>query len=290
MCKAVNLENYINVKKYDPPVGELMLKKLAIIFIAIIMMVVGSAILVYGQEGNIEITTESEKISVVENYEIDIISNGNVSFWIQNGAANITILIDGNSIEYTSIGDNIYSCDLSGVEYTYGSNIQVMYSLDKETSIFEKTLLYNITSLSITFDGVEIYAGSNLASGSSLNVALRTTTQVQTITKEKTIEKVPTWYYAIIVVLIILVALSFVFPSKEKKTQKSTTKKQVRGSESEELLTTKKALLMEVLKDIEKQHRAKKISDDTYNKLKDQYKQDAVEAMKQLEDIKSKVK
>ena len=47
---------------------------------------------------------------------------------------------------------------------------------------------------------------------------------------------------------------------------------------------------MEVLKDIEKQHRAKKISDDTYNKLKDQYKQDAVEAMKQLEDIKSKVK
>ena len=47
---------------------------------------------------------------------------------------------------------------------------------------------------------------------------------------------------------------------------------------------------MEVLKDIEKQHRAKKISDDTYHKLKDQYKQDAVETMKQLEDMSSKVK
>ena len=43
---------------------------------------------------------------------------------------------------------------------------------------------------------------------------------------------------------------------------------------------------MSLLKDIEKQHRANQISDDTYHKLKDRYKQEAVEAMKKLEDMK----
>jgi hypothetical protein len=60
-----------------------------------------------------------------------------------------------------------------------------------------------------------------------------------------------------------------------------------KGIESEELLNTKKALLMSLLKDLEKQHRSKQISDDTYNKIKEQYKQQAVEAMKKIEDMKS---
>ena len=47
---------------------------------------------------------------------------------------------------------------------------------------------------------------------------------------------------------------------------------------------------MQLLKDIEKRHRAKKISDDTYHKLKDHYKNEAVETMKKMEDIKSEVK
>ena len=47
---------------------------------------------------------------------------------------------------------------------------------------------------------------------------------------------------------------------------------------------------MSLLKDVEKQHRAKQISDDTYHKLKEQYKQQAVETMKKLEDTKSEIK
>ena len=72
-----------------------------------------------------------------------------------------------------------------------------------------------------------------------------------------------------------------------KKQQSPKTKET--AAASEELLTTKKELLMSLLKDIEKKHRAKGISDDTYHKLKERYKQEAVEAMKQLEDMKSKV-
>ena len=74
-------------------------------------------------------------------------------------------------------------------------------------------------------------------------------------------------------------------PSKKQKSPKIREA----AVASEELLTTKKALLMSLLKDIEKQHRSKEISDDTYHKLKERYKQEAVEAMKQLEDMKSKV-
>jgi hypothetical protein len=47
---------------------------------------------------------------------------------------------------------------------------------------------------------------------------------------------------------------------------------------------------MSLLKDLEKQHRAKKIHDDTYHKLKDHYKQQTVETMKKIEDIESKIK
>ena len=66
--------------------------------------------------------------------------------------------------------------------------------------------------------------------------------------------------------------------------QRTKVKKSI--IESEETLTTKKALLLSVLKDIEKKHRAKEISDETYNKLKEEYKHQAVNVMKKLEDLK----
>ena len=62
------------------------------------------------------------------------------------------------------------------------------------------------------------------------------------------------------------------------------TKKTV--AESEETLATKKTLLLSLLKDLEKQYRAQSISDETYNKIKDEYKQQAVDAMKKLDDLK----
>ena len=43
-----------------------------------------------------------------------------------------------------------------------------------------------------------------------------------------------------------------------------------------------------MLKDIEKQHRGKQISDETYTKLKSEYKQHAVTVMQKLEDITKK--
>ncbi len=95
------------------------------------------------------------------------------------------------------------------------------------------------------------------------------------------------WFYTVLILLLLVLIVVLVAYAFRK--QKSTKIKQT-ASETEELLSTKKTLLMSLLKDIEKQHRSKKISDDTYHKLKEQYKQEAVNTMKKLEDTKSKVK
>jgi len=261
-----------------------MIKKLATIFIAIVMIVVGFAILAHGQDVNITdynvtITTNEDSYSVVESLTTDATSSETIIFWIQDEATDVSIIIDGNTIEPDSIEDNKYSCNISELDPT---TIEITYNLGLDTFGFVKTIQYNTTSMTISFDGTVLYRGSNLASGSSLNVPLQKTLKGPT----ETVEVVPIWYYIIIIVLIIIVLLSFVFPSKKQK----ATKKKETAAGSEELLSTKKTLLMELLKEIEKQHRAKQISDDTYHKLKEQYKQEAVDAMKKLEDTKSKVK
>jgi hypothetical protein len=266
--------------------GENMKKILTIIISLVWILIIFAT--ATGQETtadslNIEITTEENSISVIETYSIDAGSSETLSFWIQESPTDLSILIDGSNIEYYTtlpIGDNRYFCNISHLNVTTDSSIQVSYYLDLDTTEFEKTMQYNTTSISIKFDGKEIYAGANLKSESFLSVPLQKPTQ----SPSETIESIPVWVYVIIVVLLILLLVSFMARSRKTKTTK--TKETIGGSE--ELLSTKKALLMEVLKDIEKKHRAKQISDNTYHKLKDKYKQEAVEAMRQLENMKSK--
>ena len=94
-------------------------------------------------------------------------------------------------------------------------------------------------------------------------------------------------YYILIAILLIVIIVIFIYNLRLRK--KPKTKEII--STTEEVLTTKKSLLMSLLKDLEKQYRAKDISDDTYHKIKEQYKQEAVETMRKLDDIsKSKVK
>ena len=130
--------------------------------------------------------------------------------------------------------------------------------------------------ISVVFDQKEIFTGTNLALGATINLKLYEPT-------EPTLD----WYVTVFMILLIILIVVLVIYGFRK--QKSAKIKEIAG-ESEELLSTKKTLLLSLLKDIEKQHRSKQISDDTYHKLKERYKQEAVEAMKQLEDIKSKVK
>lgn len=267
-----------------------MRKTTYILIIAIIISLIIIATLSRGQEISIAdhdiiITKDDDSISVIESISFDVLTKDTFNFSIQDGASDISVVISGETFNHTLVSGNTYSINIStllplDVEIF---TIVIYYELNKDVNELEKTLFYDSSSLTITYDGIEIYIGSSLTSGSSLNVALQKAQPGKTITEIETKETIPTWFYIIIIVLIVLLLISFMRPAKKQKSPK------IRETvvASEELLTTKKALLMSLLKDIEKQHRSKEISDDTYHKLKERYKQETVEAMKQLEDMKS---
>jgi hypothetical protein len=226
---------------------------------------------------NIVISTGDNSLAVAETLTIHGNSNQTYSiikFWVQNDAQNINIIISNNPVSHTPLGNNTYACDISSFNIQMDSNIQIKisYTLSKDVKNFKKTIIRNTSSLSVEFDKNNLYNGENFLAGASFSLLLYKPTETPI-----------SWYIIIsISLLIILVVVSTAYLFRKQKLSKV---KEIAG-ESEELLNTKKLLLMSILKDIEKQHRAKQISDDTYNKLKDIYKQQAVETMKKLEDMK----
>jgi hypothetical protein len=226
---------------------------------------------------NIVISTADNTLEVAETLTIHGESNqtyDNIKFWVQNEAQKINVIIGPNGVSSTPIGNNTYICDISSYKIQMDSTIQIeiSYTLGKDTKNFKKTIISNTTSISVEFDKNNLYNGENLLAGASFSLLLYKPTETPI-----------SWYIIIsISLLIILLVVSTAYLFRKQKLSKV---KEIAG-ESEELLNTKKLLLMSILKDIEKQHRAKQISDDTYNKLKDIYKQQAVETMKKLEDIK----
>jgi hypothetical protein len=225
---------------------------------------------------NIVISTGDNDLAVAETLTIHGNSNQTYSiikFWVQSEADKINVIVEKNGVSYTSIGNNTYFCNISSFNIKMDSQIQldIHYTL-KDTKNFKKKMIRNTTTLTVQFDKNNILEESDLKVDTYLNLQLYKPTETPI-----------SWYIIIsISLLIILLVVSTAYLFRKQKLSKV---KEIAG-ESEELLNTKKLLLMSILKDIEKQHRAKQISDDTYNKLKDIYKQQAVETMKKLEDMK----
>lgn len=224
----------------------------------------------------IEISFVQDKLSVTEVITIAPTSNQyiqNIDFWIMNNAEEVKIIVKGTSVTATQIG-NIYTINLSlmNIEINSSPQIRLTYKLDKSIKQFSKHLTSNTSNLQIIFNGETLCSSNNLIKESSFSLLLYQPTETP----------VNTYIIAIFIAIIVLLILLSIYLNRKRK----TTKVKKIAVESEELLATKKALLMELLKDIEKQHRAKDISDDTYNKLKEHYKSEAVDVMKKLEDIK----
>ena len=236
----------------------------------------------YGDELNAEthnivINTDDNVLTVKETITIDGESNQTydiIKFWVQSEAQNIDVIISNNQVSSTPIGNNTYACNISSFNIRMNSEIQaeISYTLSKDIKNFKKTIIRNTSTLTVEFDKNIILGEENLKSDTYFSLQLYKPTETPI-----------SWYIIIsISLLIILLVVSTAYLFRKQKLSKV---KEIAG-ESEELLNTKKLLLMSILKDIEKQHRAKQVSDDTYNKLKDIYKQQAVETMKKLEDMK----
>ena len=226
----------------------------------------------------IEISSSEKGLLVEENIPANNSGNENatiIRFWIQQGAEDVKVLAVDSGVELTPlVSGNTRECNLTEYNLTLepgdAFDIRLTYTLSNNPENFEKTLLYDTTSLSVTFNGRELYHGEHLSSDTSLNLLLYLPSEAP-------------WNMMYIIIVFLLVILLIASTLIILRKQRSKVRSAI--IESEELLKIKKALLLSSLKDIEKQHRSKTISDDTYTKLKDEYKQQAVNVMKKLEDI-----
>jgi hypothetical protein len=252
------------------------------IVIAILLVDICIADEIVANSHEIEITTSEYNLNVEEIINFQIFQDKNIkliSFWLQDKASDVRIIYKGELIPYNNSTKNYYTINITS--FNLNNDTELSFELDyklikSSESLFQKELIRNTSLLTVVFDDSKIFTSNNIIQGSSFSLKLYQP-------KETTL----TLYFIIGIILIII--LVFVILLYIKKRSRVIKVKKISGA-SEELLSTKKELLMNLLKDIEKQHRGKEISDDTYHKLKEQYKQETVEAMKQLEDIKLDIK
>lgn len=201
--------------------------------------------------------------------------------WIQQDiqdAMKITEVQSGKDIVPLITG-NIRTCNLSAINLSIipdaSMTLQMTYYLPNNAQNFVKTFLYDTTLFSVTYENRALFQGEHLLYASDSNNAI----QIRLYNPTEAPLNITMIIIVFLVVIIVIAVLLLVL-----KKQRSKTKKAV--SETEETLTTKKTLLLSLLKDLEKQYRAKSISDETYTKIKDEYKQQAVDVMKKLDDLK----
>jgi hypothetical protein len=236
----------------------------------------------------VTISLSNNGLQVDETIRVTNAGSENVTslrFWIQQNTKETPKIIEQQSGEelVPIITGNIRDCNLSAANLTIQPDdsltLQLTYYLPSTEQNFIKTLLYDTTIFSVTYkEGateLNLFQGEHLLSNSDENNAI----QVRLYKPTEAPLNITILLIVFLVVIIVLALLMLLLRNQRSKTKKSV-------AESEETLTTRKALLLSLLKDLEKQYRAKSISDETYNKIKDEYKQQAVDAMKKLDDLK----
>ena len=202
----------------------------------------------------VTISLANTGLQVDETIKVTNTGTENISslrFWIQQDiqdAVKITELQSGTELVPLITG-NIRTCNLSAVNLSMipgGSiNLQVTYHLPANAQNFIKTLLYNTTSFSVTYENHDLFQGEHLLYDSEAS----NTIQIRLYNPTEAPLNITMILIIFVFAIIVLTVLLFLL-----KKQRSKTKKAI--AESEETLTTKKTLLLSLLKDLEKQYRA----------------------------------
>jgi hypothetical protein len=223
------------------------------------------------KDHDIKITTIDDTLSVEEQIILKQQNNSHIDFFVPSDATDLSVIINNTDIEATAISDTIYQINYSkGIDKNQ-ITIILKYS-QSEPSLFNKEIIYDTTSLMLTYDGKTVSNLNSLNSGSSISINIPTEQDTKT--------SLNLYTTILIALLVVLVIVTSAYGIKKR----GNGLKRNRDVESSEMLTTEKALLMNVLKEIEKKHRDKKISDETYQKLKTHYKQQTVDIMSSLEE------
>ncbi len=202
-------------------------------------------------------------------------------FSVPSGSSQIKLMVSatGETFLIYPADESIYEFNLSQNKLilVQGTTVELIltYTLPTNTELFQKTILYDTNYISVTFNERTIFQIENIdfdnATKNSFSLALYRPTEA------------PLSLTALIIIFALVVILIFVMLLLVRKKRVPTTSSE---SDTAEILNTKKALFLAVLKDIEKQHRNKQISDETYSKLKAEYKSQAVIIMRKLDDLK----
>jgi hypothetical protein len=211
-------------------------------------------------EQRVTISLTNTGLQVDEEIKVTNINKGNetissLQFWIQQdiqNAVKITERNSGKELVPLIIG-NIRTCNLSAANLSIipdkSMTFQLTYYLPTNTQYFIKTLKYNTTEFSVSYENRDLFLGTQLYSSQGNNEI-----QIRLYNPTEAPLNITTIVIIFVVVIIILAVLLLLL-----KRQRSKAKKTI--AESEETLTTKKTLLLSLLKDLEKQYRAQSISD-----------------------------
>lgn len=200
-----------------------------------------------------------------------------LQFWVQGDAKQdlqITALDTGTTLSFSPNG-NRRDCNLTEKHLAIlpgaSFNASIRYSLVTSAPQYLQNLQYNTSKLTVTYNSQPLFSGEALAKNTQLSVQLYSPSEAPL--------GITTLIIIFLLVVIIITLLLLVLRRQRRK-------KRVGTADTKETLTTKKDLLLELLKDLEKRYRAKTISDETYTKLKEEYKSQAVDSMRRLEDLK----
>ena len=197
----------------------------------------------------------------------------NISCWIPDDADEILISINDQNVAYTPSG-NRYLLNLSGFNLSGSqTRISISYILPSTTEKFVKEFIRQTENFSLMLNGVYIIRKGSFPIDASINILLPHSEAAAI-----------SWYVAALLLLLLVLLVVVIVYALHRQKMFSVKEK---AWKSEDVLETEKGLLFDMLKEIEKRYRDKKISDDTYHKLKSYYKQRTVEIMKDLDDLKS---
>ena len=199
----------------------------------------------------------------------------NISCWIPSNAHDIVFYVDGREISNYTIEGNKYNLDTSGFNFSGEIHLSISYILSGSTKKFSKDFIYPTLNLSIILDEEVLFNKVSLPEDGAIHIPLPSYVEETAVVS---------WYIAALLVLLFILIVVLVVYIIRKQKMESIKEKALK---SKDVLETEKELLFELLKEIEKRYRAKKISDDTYHKLKGYYKQRTVEIMKNLEEMNS---
>jgi hypothetical protein len=242
------------------------------VFFCTILVLTPSVLANTSQSHSTAITTIDDTYSIEEKITLTQ-TESIIEFFVQSDIKDLSVIINNTDIEFNKISDNLYQVNYSAGLDKEKTIVTISYSYPKKTTLeYSKEFLSNTSIFSITLDNQNIASYENIKTGTTILIHLP---------EEQDTSKSLNLFSTILIGLLVVLLIVTTTYSLRKR---GNGEQRNRDVESSELLTTEKALLMNVLKEIEKKHRDKKISDETYEKLKSHYKQQTVDIMSSLED------